>query len=70
MSNPPYIRRDELPSLQAEVQFEPAMALDGGADGYRFYRAIMQNWSRKLKAAAVRWSLSWEKDRRRRWVRS
>jgi len=49
VSNPPYIRQDELPALQAEVQFEPAMALDGGADGYRFYTSIIQNWSRKLK---------------------
>ena len=49
VSNPPYIRQDELPALQAEVQFEPAMALDGGADGYRFYASIVQNWSRKLK---------------------
>ena len=53
VSNPPYIRRDELPSLQAEVQFEPAMALDGGADGYRFYTTILQNWSRKLKAGGA-----------------
>ena len=53
MSNPPYIRQDELPSLQAEVQFEPSMALDGGADGYRFYTTILQNWSRKLKAGGA-----------------
>ncbi len=49
VSNPPYIRRGDLPSLQAEVQFEPAMALDGGEDGYDFYRAIIARWSRKLK---------------------
>ena len=53
VSNPPYIRQDELPSLQAEVQFEPSMALDGGADGYRFYTTILQNWSRKLKAGGA-----------------
>lgn len=49
VSNPPYIPSNELAGLQAEVQFEPAMALDGGADGLYFYREIIQNWSRKLK---------------------
>ena len=31
--NPPYIRTGELDTLQAEVQREPRLALDGGADG-------------------------------------
>lgn len=39
-ANPPYIRRDALPTLQAEVTREPAMALDGGADGLDFYRRL------------------------------
>ena len=39
-SNPPYIRASEMASLQREVQFEPAMALDGGLDGLDFYRRI------------------------------
>ena len=49
ISNPPYIRRDELSSLQSEVQFEPMMALDGGDDGYDFYRIICKEWYRYLK---------------------
>lgn len=49
VSNPPYIISDEIQSLQAEVQKEPVMALDGGADGFDFYRAIIANWSKKLK---------------------
>lgn len=49
VSNPPYIPAGELAALQREVQFEPAMALDGGADGMDFYRAILRLWSRKLK---------------------
>jgi len=49
VSNPPYIKRGELTELQPEVQFEPAMALDGGDDGYDFYRAIIRDWSGKLK---------------------
>lgn len=39
-ANPPYIRRDALPSLQEEVRREPTMALDGGADGLDFYRRL------------------------------
>lgn len=49
VSNPPYIRSDDLRTLQDEVQQEPALALDGGADGFEFYRSIINNWSRKLK---------------------
>ena len=44
LSNPPYIKRDELNSLQREVkEFEPMLALDGGADGLDFYRIIAHN---------------------------
>ncbi len=50
VSNPPYIRRSELPDLQAEVHFEPAMALDGGESGYDFYETIIRDWSGKLRS--------------------
>lgn len=37
VSNPPYIRTDEIPKLMAEVRdFEPHLALDGKADGLYF----------------------------------
>ena len=39
-SNPPYIPSAEVLQLQAEVRHEPALALDGGADGLDFYRRI------------------------------
>lgn len=42
VSNPPYIRSDVIPTLMGEVQFyEPHLALDGGADGLKFYRRIV-----------------------------
>lgn len=44
VSNPPYIRTEELPALQKEVQREPPQALDGGADGLIFYRALQKKW--------------------------
>jgi release factor glutamine methyltransferase len=41
ISNPPYIRSDVLPGLQREIyEHEPMLALDGGADGLEYYRAI------------------------------
>lgn len=44
VSNPPYIKKDELSSLQREVQNEPQSALDGGEDGLVFYRALCEKW--------------------------
>lgn len=44
LSNPPYIESAEVPLLQKEVLREPSMALDGGEDGYDFYRAIADGW--------------------------
>lgn len=47
VSNPPYIRRDELAGLMPEVRdHEPGKALDGGVDGLFFYREI----TKKAKA--------------------
>lgn len=48
-SNPPYIRSSEIAELQQEVQYEPRLALDGGEDGYDFYKMIISLWSPKLK---------------------
>ena len=41
VSNPPYIRSDVIGTLMSEVKdYEPMSALDGSADGLRFYRII------------------------------
>ena len=50
VSNPPYIKAEEIAGLQREVGFEPAAALDGGKDGTVFYRAIAEQWLPLLKA--------------------
>ena len=44
VSNPPYLRTDELGGLSTEVMHEPVTALDGGKDGVDFYRIIASRW--------------------------
>ena len=49
VSNPPYVKRGELPTLQKEVRKEPVMALDGGDDGLDFVRRIAEGSHAALK---------------------
>ncbi|MBQ8228557.1 MAG: peptide chain release factor N(5)-glutamine methyltransferase [Clostridia bacterium] len=53
LSNPPYIKSEELPTLQKEVQREPSMALDGGTDGLDFYKILAENWLYRLQKGSV-----------------
>jgi release factor glutamine methyltransferase len=53
VSNPPYIITDETKTLQSEVQKEPVLALDGGKDGYDFYRGIIKLYAKKLKNGGI-----------------
>ncbi|MBQ6625640.1 MAG: peptide chain release factor N(5)-glutamine methyltransferase [Clostridia bacterium] len=48
VSNPPYIRSDEIQTLQKEVRCEPQLALDGGKDGLVFYREL-KTWFDKIE---------------------
>jgi len=42
ISNPPYIASSQIKKLQREIQFEPRIALDGGASGLEFYSRIIK----------------------------
>ncbi len=41
VSNPPYVATHVIATLSPEVRCEPRLALDGGADGLRFYDRIV-----------------------------
>lgn len=48
--NPPYIPTGDLAGLDVSVRdYEPRSALDGGADGLDFYRAIAAQWGSALR---------------------
>jgi len=50
VSNPPYIPTGDIEALDKSVKdYEPLMALDGGEDGMKFFRAITENWRKLLK---------------------
>jgi release factor glutamine methyltransferase len=54
VSNPPYVRSEDIGKLQPEVKlFEPAEALDGGSDGLRFYREIIRKAPEYLHAGGM-----------------
>lgn len=50
VSNPPYITGAEMQELPHSVKdYEPEMALYGGEDGLDFYRAIVKNFTPRLR---------------------
>ena len=43
VSNPPYIKSADIATLDTEVKdYDPMLALDGGADGYRDYKKLAE----------------------------
>ena len=49
VSNPPYIPRADLETLDASVKdYEPHLALDGGEEGLDFYQTISGKWKDAL----------------------
>ena len=42
VSNPPYLKRDEISHMQTEVRREPMFALDGGVDGLQTTERLLR----------------------------
>ena len=54
VSNPPYIRSADMATLQPEIQgHEPALALDGSADGLACLRRILASVHRHLRVGGL-----------------
>ena len=50
VSNPPYIKKNNLKYLESDVlKFEPKIALDGGLDGLSVIRKVIKKSSELLK---------------------
>ena len=54
VSNPPYIKREVIETLDKQVKdFEPYNALEGGVDGLDFYRAITTQGKNYLNKGGI-----------------
>ena len=54
VSNPPYVKSEDIGKLQPEVKFfEPPAALDGGSDGLSFYRELIRKSPGYLHAGGM-----------------
>ena len=54
VSNPPYIRKEDIKTLHTQVKdYEPYIALEGGEDGLDFYRAITEQSVNYLKKEGI-----------------
>lgn len=53
VSNPPYIRRNDIKELEPELAYEDKRALDGGEDGLRAYKRILGEGTKYIKKYGV-----------------
>ncbi len=53
LCNPPYVNRRSMATLPPEYRAEPALALDGGADGMDFIRPLLGRVVRHMNANAA-----------------
>lgn len=54
VSNPPYIKTEEINTLMSDVKdYEPISALDGGDDGLMFYRKIVQECKTIIEKSGI-----------------
>ena len=54
VSNPPYIKKNEIKSLQEDIKnYEPLIALDGGINGFSGIKKVVYNAYRLLKKNGV-----------------
>lgn len=54
VSNPPYVKTDEISKLDSSVKdYEPHCALDGGDDGLDFYRLILNKFKSNVKTGRL-----------------
>ena len=49
ISNPPYIKKNDLAKLSKEVRYDPLISLDGGSTGLRSYFKIAKEVNKHLK---------------------
>lgn len=53
VSNPPYIKTEDVKTLDRKVLHEPEIALDGGESGLDFYIGICKFWTPKIKKGGI-----------------
>lgn len=63
IGNPPYIETAVIDTLDTEVLAEPRIALDGGSDGLRFYRAIKTLRGEALKSGYIMLEIGYNQSR-------
>jgi release factor glutamine methyltransferase len=53
VANLPYVPTADIPGLQREVQFDPALALDGGEDGLAIVKRLLESIPGKIALNGV-----------------